>query len=360
MTSEIPKLIPLPQPSESEALSADHLITGQPITPIQRIRLFSAQDWEEFVYEWVDSLRQEYSEVLHSGGAGDFGRDVVAFVMDSDEWDNFQCKHYDHRLYPGDVWVEIGKLLYYVHSGAFTYPRRYHFVAPQGVGTTLSNLLRQPNLLRQKLFEAWDNHCKKQITSTTDVALEGSLRSLAETVDFSIFRAVQPLQLIKQHASTRWHIARFGGGLPQRPPVLLPPNDLQAGEINYVEQLLRAYTDREKANIETVDHLRNFALLFDHFCRSREDFYSAESLRSFSRDTLPPGEFERLQDEIFHGIVDVARAFHSDGYARVLQTTMAARTLQIIAHALVSRLYTRDRSGICHQLANEDRLRWVP
>jgi len=360
MASQSPKLVPLPSPPEHTALQADHVIAGQPIPAIQRIKLFSAVEWEDCVQEWADSLRGEYASVARCGGAGDLGRDVVADVKDSDKWDNFQCKHYDHPLYPTDVWVEIGKLLYYVESGEFTFPRRYHFVAPQGVGTTLSNLLRSPERLRQKLFDAWDKYCMEQITSTAKVPLEGALRTRAETADFSIFRAVQPLQMVQQHAQTRWHVARFGGGLPARPPVLRPPDDVQAGEINYVDQLLRAYAEHAQAPVVTVEHLRPLVRLFDHFCRSREDFYSAESLRNFSRDTLPAGEFERLQDEIFHGVLDVAQAAHADGYARVLQTTAAARALQITAHALVSRLYTRDRSGVCHQLANEDRLRWVP
>ena len=245
MPSQLPKLVPLPQPPEHTALQADHVIAGPPIPAIQRIKLFSADEWEEFVLEWADSLREEYSEVARCGGAGDRGRDVVADVKGSDDWDNFQCKHYDHELYPTDVWGEIGKLLYYVESGEFTLPRRYYFVAPQGVGTTLSNLLRSPERLRHQLFAAWDKYCRKQITSTTEIPLEGKLRRRAETADFTIFRALQPLRLVEQHARTRWHVARFGGGLPARPPVPPPPDQVQAQEINYVGQLLLAYEDHE-------------------------------------------------------------------------------------------------------------------
>jgi len=43
--------------------------------------------------------------------------------------------------------------------------------------------------------------------------------------------------------------------------------------------------------------------LKDHFSESRIQFYSAESLRVFSRDTLPPGEFKKLQDEFYGGIM---------------------------------------------------------
>ncbi|MFO1080285.1 MAG: ABC-three component system protein [Reyranellaceae bacterium] len=39
--------------------------------------------------------------------------------------------------------------------------------------------------------------------------------------------------------------------------------------------------------------------------------------------------------------------------------TKAARNLQITANALIHGVVTQDRDGICHQLANEDRLRWT-
>ena len=48
------------------------------------------------------------------------GVDVAAFLKSpqfSDGWHNYQCKHYDHSLYPSDIWVEIGKIIYYSHQG---------------------------------------------------------------------------------------------------------------------------------------------------------------------------------------------------------------------------------------------------
>jgi hypothetical protein len=47
---------------------------------VDRVRLFSADQWEYFVQEWVDSLRDEYELVERCGGAGDMGRDVIATV----------------------------------------------------------------------------------------------------------------------------------------------------------------------------------------------------------------------------------------------------------------------------------------
>jgi hypothetical protein len=83
-------------------------------------------------------------------------------------------------------------------------------------------------------------------------------------------------------------------------------------------------------------------------------------LRVFSRATVPEGTFETLQDEVFSGVVDTAESDYSNGFERVKATLKAARELPIISHALVSVLSHNDNTGICHQLANDDRLTWVP
>ena len=44
--------------------------------------------------------------------------------------------------------------------------------------------------------------------------------------------------------------------------------------------------------------------LKDHFRRQREAFYEAESLRVFARDSVPPGTFESLLDDIHDGVID--------------------------------------------------------
>ena len=96
-----------------------------------------------------------------------------------------------------------------------------------------------------------------------------------------------------------------------------------------------------------------------HFARSRQEFYSAESLRTFSRDTLPPGEFERLQDEVHDGIRDEVRLDHPSGYHRVVTVVKTARALDLGGHPLHTRMTVRDRGGVCHQLVNDGRVRWV-
>ncbi len=351
---------PLPSPAIKTTTSADVVATGLPIPPIERIRIFSAEQWEDFVLEWADSLSTQYGTVERCGGAGDMGRDIIAFDKTNPMiWDNYQCKHYKSGLAPSDIWVELGKLIFYTYSNEYTYPRKYFFVAPQGAGTKLSNLLKKPDVLKKQLIDNWEQHCKHGITSTADVELDTALHGYLHTLDFSIFEAVPPLRIIDQHAKTRWYAARFGGGLPARPKVVAPPVVVAANEVAYVRCLLDAYSDHLKCTLPTVADLGPHDDVKEHFNDARLEFYSAEALRAFSRDHLPPGAFEELQDELHGGIKDEIRGVHPDGYRRVLSVVKTAKLLPITDHALKERLSTHDRGGICHQLANDGKVRWV-
>ncbi len=128
--------VPIPSPSKVVNLSTAFIETGIPIPPIERIKLFSPYQWEDFLLEWVDSLRKKYSTVERCGSAGDMGRDVIAtYKEDSAFWDNYQFKHYDRPFTPSKDWIEFGKLVFHIFigGGEYTYPRKYYFVTPQGV-----------------------------------------------------------------------------------------------------------------------------------------------------------------------------------------------------------------------------------
>ena len=351
---------PLPKPKPPAMLTAGVVAAGLPIPPIDRIKIFSPDQWEEFVLEWATSLDTTYVKVERFGGAGDMGRDVVATVdLATGAWDNYQCKHYDHRLALKDIWLELGKLVFYTFTNHFPYPRRYYFVAPQGGSTKLLNLLKKPVELKAELISNWSLYCQDKITKSQSLPLAGPLQTYLQALDFSIFEAVPPLRIIDAHAKTRWHAARFGGGLQQRPPAVAPPASPSSDEAGYVRELLDAYQDHLKFPIPTHAAIAPLPEIRDHFEDSRIEFYSAETLRVFSRDTLPPGEFEKLQDEVHHGIKDELRAHHPDGYRRVQAVIRTARTLQLNAHPLHSQLFVRDYGGICHQLANKGKVRWV-
>lgn len=349
-------------PSPVTAITAAQVANGPVIPPQQRLMTYSPDEWEDFVEEWAYySLKAEYRHVQRFSGAGDMGVDVAGFVDDQrlqGVWDNYQCKHYGQALRPSSVWVELGKIIWYSYKGAYTPPRRYYFVSPRGAGTSLSRLFSDATKLRENLLTNWDKHIKNAITSTQEVQLDTRLRAYVDAFDFSIFDAKTALQLIDNHRDTPVHTARFGGGLPARPAAQKPPQEVATTESRYVTQLLGAYSEHLGTMVADASSLPTTKLQ-GHFRRQREAFYQAESLRVFARDSVPPGTFESLLDDIYDGVIDTHDGTHADGYEKICTVTKAARDMQITANALITCTNPKDRDGMCHQLVNEERLRWT-
>jgi len=346
----------------STVITPAQAIHGPLIPAQQQILLYSAEQWELFIKEWVHfCLKAKYVSVQRFSASGDRSIDIAGFTDDQKlkgVWDNYQCKHYDHPLRPSDVWAEIGKIVWYTFKGDYKAPRKYYFVAPKGIGTSLLSLLSDVDRLKSGLIENWDKHVRHKIREE-EIILEGQLLAFVSAFNFKIFDSKTGLQVIEDHRTCPYHIGRFGGGLPPRPAPGDPPEEVAPTESKYVGHLLAAYADHKKTAVEDIDTLKAWPKLNDHFGRQRESFYHAESLRVFARDTVPPGTFESLQDDIHSGVVDVCQDVHPDGYVRVLKVTQAARELQITSNVLVSCTKPKDRDGICHQLANEDKLKWT-
>jgi hypothetical protein len=340
-------------------LSPDIAAVGPAVPAIERLRYMSPKEWEDFIFEWAHSLKGRYEKVEQCAGAGDMGRDIIAFTsMTSDDpWDNYQCKHYEAALVPTDIWIELGKLAYYTYIGEYSLPRAYQFVAPRGAGNKLSKLLRKPAQLRDELISGWERYCRSRIKGTGVVDLDVGLKAHILQMDFSIFSAASPLTILDDHRKTPFYTSRFGGGLPQRDAAPTPPAVIAAHEAIYVRALLDAYEERLTQAFASIDEVNN-AQLMGHFSRSRVEFYSAEALREFSRDNVPAGTFEGLLDEVYNGVADVVDQAHPDAFERVLATVRQAKALQLTANALVGRTTQHDRGGMCHQLANDERVRW--
>ena len=349
-------------PTCTKVVSADQTTMGLRFPPQQQILLYSGAQWEEFVEEWAHfCLKPLYVGVRRFTGAGDRGVDIAGFT-DTDGlqgvWDNYQCKHLDKPLAPSKAWVELGKILWHSFQGDYRPPRAYYFVAARGVGTTLTALLADKLKLKKQLMANWDSHCRKEITDTQEIALEGKFLAYVEAFDFGIFGMKTTLQLIEDHRDCPHHAIRFGGGLPDRKPSAVPPDNIGPAESRYVEQLFEAYEDHTKAAVADIVALKPWPHLQAHFGRQRTAFYYAESLRIFARESVPSGTFESLQEDIYAGVVDTHDAGHSDAYQRVCAVTKAARELQITSNPLIARSKPTDRDGICHQLANDNRLLW--
>ena len=334
---------------------------GHVFTPRQQLLLYSSTDWEAFVEEWAQYQKHRYVTVTRIAGANDVGIDVAAFADQSGlngVWDNFQCKHYRDPITSRTAMPEIAKCLWYSYQKLFRPPRHYYFVAPKDVGPTLKLLLLRGTDLKDCLIRKWDNWCARKITSTGVIPLSGSFRDYVDSFDFSVFTFKPTLELIREHQDTPYYAARFGGGLDDRPTPEKPPAKPHTKESRYLQQLLEAYSDHKKLPLMNPSQLSAWRHIEDHYHRQREFFYHAESLKSFARDTVPAGTFEDLQDEVHAGVIDTSTVAFADALARLNAVTQAASNLGLTANGLISVVRVQDRRGICHQLANDNRLRW--
>ena len=178
----------IPEPNAgSNMLTAQDITSGEPVPPLQRLKIIDADRWEDITLELVYYWKTQYPKVVRCGGGGDMGRDVIAYSdQDSIKWENFQCKHYKDKLNVAQAILEIGKLLYYSHKGKFSIPQKYCFVTPQGVSTDLLNHLMDSEKLKSALFSRWDKDCKGKITTTrgNDIKLSTEFRKFIVSVDF--------------------------------------------------------------------------------------------------------------------------------------------------------------------------------
>lgn len=333
------------------------LVAGLQLLPEQRLKAFSPEQLEIVTEIWVrEKVTTRYERVLRSGGTGDKGRDVVAYPSAADRsvWDNYQTKRYGKALAPSDIWPEICKLVYWAVKGAYTNPRRYTFVAPLGVGAKAAELLEfEPDELRRQLLEQWETHGVRLCP----------LDEIKETItqfDFPEFDAVRPGEIVNDLKGTREYPVLFGGGLSKpRPPDAQPPDEIVESELLYIDSLVEAYDDHCPEGVAGPDAAFSHEVYGTHLRGSRREFYCAESLREFSKDVLaPPDDFDGLQEQIADGIkYTVARDFPT-GYDRVLAACEQATVVEVADHPLRGDLRPSDRSGMCHQLANDGKVKW--
>ncbi|EOW7075803.1 ABC-three component system protein [Yersinia enterocolitica] len=338
---------------------------GLPVDPLDRLAQFSAPDFERFTLEWAsDYLAQleDVDEVQQRGGAGDKGRDVIVWLDSSEvvrrRWRLYQCKHYGTRLGTAAGIAEIGKVLYYTLRGDYTIPEEYWFVTHQGVVGPLQDLLDDPNKMRQHVLDHWEEQCATQIMKAP-IPLTAELRAHISSFPFSIFRAKQPIEIINEHAKTRFHLTVFGLPLINRPKPPAPPSAVSASEIGYITQLYAVIGENLGMQVTQSADFAAHASLKKLFDRSRITFYCAENLKELARDQMADTAFfDSLVDEFCDALYHVCNEMADSGLKKMRSTILAAQSLQLGGHALAPHVVANDREGICHHMANENRVIW--
>lgn len=336
------------------------------IDPLVRLKTISAEEFENIVCEWAVSYlstHESYKNVAQLGGSKDSGRDLVAYTDDTlQTFDIFQCKRYKDPLTPSQYMVEFGKLCYYTMMDKYKKPRKYFIVASNGIGQDLRELVENPSKINYALLNGWDKYCapEKKITAE-GVKLTPSLQKYIADFDFSIVSEISPPTLLEQFSKTIWYKYHFGGGLRKRPTVAKLPDNLSAEEakMEYVLQLLKAYSNHESKDIFNVDDLQELPQLYRHFKRQREYFYNARALKRFSRDEfLNDDPYEDVKHQVYHGVISVCESTHIDDLTRVNETISRAQILPITTNEFGD-ISILEKSGMCHDLVNENEMRWV-
>lgn len=73
-----------------------------------------------------------------------------------------------------------------------------------------------------------------------------------------------------------------------------------------------------------------------------------------------PGEFEKFMDSVYVGIKrESSNPRYRTGFDRLDAVLQTATSLQVTDSPLYKRLLPADLPGTCHQLVNEEKLKWV-
>ena len=332
---------------------------GAPITKLKRLETLDEDTWEDITLELVHYYwKKHYQKVAGCGGGGDMGRDVIAYSPNED-WENFQCKYYAKPLTLDDAIREVGKLIYYSYKGEYPVPNKYYFVSPKGVSTQLLSHLMDSEKLKDELIKRWDKQCRTRITKKQKIELDENLLFYIEnSINFKIFDHIPPLDIIELHEQTPYHAVRFGASTRKRPKPVSPPLMPEASELTYTSELLLAFGDAEKKNVNNMN-LTTFPEYEQEYHSARRNYYSADGLEKFSRDWLPNDSYAELLDECYETISPVVKSDHKDGYAKYLKVSAQAAGTNYSSHPLHHFIKVQDKKGLCHHLVNEKKVKWV-
>ncbi|MFB9738838.1 ABC-three component system protein [Streptomyces thermocoprophilus] len=330
-------------------------------TPKQTVTfLYGPDQFEEFVKEWVPTQGAKYDLVERQGGAGDHGIDVAGFLTQAKlegEWHNYQCKQYKRDLSWTTAAQEMRKMFVAAAAGHFTVPSRYVFVALT-FAASLKRLISKPSECRAKFLEDLSTTKDKLVTKLDDDERR-KVKELAEGTDFGMFSCVDLDQVLEEHMTTPHWLARFPHVPPAKGPIkLTPPERPRHDEARYVQRLVDVYRERFPDKINTLDQVEDVAEAKGHLLRQRVAFFAAESMRVFARDSTTPEYFDQIKEDIYTIVVEASERSHPNGWERHAAVMICAGAVEVTETILKPYVGPEVRKGVCHHLANDDRLVW--
>lgn len=332
------------------------------IPPLQRVKDFSDEAFEEFIAEWaVACAKTKYKYVYRIGGAGDKGRDVIA-EYENGEFDYYQCKKYSLQLQPSQYWIEFGKLCYFVYNKDIPMPKKYYIIASHDLSKKMRNLLDNREIIRSGLIEEWNDKCSKHLIENKVIDLSNDFLLFIQNFDFNIIDTYSMNTIIEEHRHTHYFYFRFGGNIkPKRNVIIEPPEDIESSERKYLEKILEAYSENKNENIN-FNSVNSFFDLVKDFSSRRKEYYSAESLKRCIRDIFSnENEFDMLKTEMFSGISDFVESNFQDGFDKLKKTMHESTKVNLSISRVDNDLHfigNTDKKGICHHLANQDLINW--
>ena len=318
---------------------------------------------EEFVDLWATQKSSQYLSVERIGGANDKGRDVIGFLTASKHegpWHLYQCKRKTRGVKLGfpEALLELGKIFYHHLEGAYaTLPTKIIFVSPRGIVGPLLTLIHNPSTLRSALIDNWEKYCADSITKSAKVPLSAELQTLIEGYDFTNVEHLSATLIVKDPAAQP-ALVKVLELIPDEAPPGVAPAAIQAEELEYVDQLRRVYGEASGVDFQTADEILSHPHHGEHFRDQRTRFFEAEFFQRFHRDSTPQEALAAFREDVYHGVIDVHRQTHTNRLERVDAVMRHASTLPAGLIGRVVRIPVKQ--GMCHHLANEGRMKWIP
>jgi hypothetical protein len=316
-------------------------------------------DLEMFVDQWMGSKTANYFASERFSGTGDLGRDVVGYCTDkklAGAWHNFQCKQLSQKLGEAAALLELGKIIAYSADGHYSLPSRFVFVAPHGVTRAVQNLLADPTKLKRRVIEKWDDWCAKQISQGKVILLSTALLAKMEQFDFSSVCAMDAAAMLKD-SDIKPVLVRWFGEDPGAAPAAVVPADIQPAEETFISQLIAAYGEREGSVFSSAAPVLAHETYGEHLRLQRQRYFDAASFQRYYRDNTPHDYVQAVEDDVYHGVVDVYRRAHVDVLNKVDEVMSQAACVQP-SGVLSKYARTTVKQGICHHLANEGKMPW--